>query len=123
MDRRVCSCRKWELTGIPCKQVVVAIHNMSENGKGVVQSLTIQKPLVHKTQIGRPPKKRKKSVDEIASQNSLTSGARNGSNQAVGSSQKSAAPSQVVGAMNKSNQADGSSQHSATPSQGGQGLS
>ncbi|GJX44845.1 mutator type transposase [Tanacetum coccineum] len=35
MDSRVCSCRKWELTGIPCKHVVAAIYNMSENSMGV----------------------------------------------------------------------------------------
>ncbi|GJX28958.1 mutator type transposase [Tanacetum coccineum] len=35
MDRRACSCRKWELTGIPCKHDVAAIYNMSENSVGV----------------------------------------------------------------------------------------
>ncbi|GKB27954.1 mutator type transposase [Tanacetum coccineum] len=35
MNRRVCSCRTWELTGIPCKHVVAAIYNMSENSVGV----------------------------------------------------------------------------------------
>nr|GEV56466.1 hypothetical protein [Tanacetum cinerariifolium] len=35
IDRIVCSCRKWELTGIPCKHVVAAIYNMSENLVGV----------------------------------------------------------------------------------------
>nr|GEV12253.1 hypothetical protein [Tanacetum cinerariifolium] len=31
IDIRVSSCRKWELTRIPCKHVVAAIYNMSEN--------------------------------------------------------------------------------------------
>ncbi|GKD42936.1 mutator type transposase, partial [Tanacetum coccineum] len=35
MDRRVCSCKKLELTVIPCKHVVAAIYNMSENSVGV----------------------------------------------------------------------------------------
>nr|GEV69730.1 hypothetical protein [Tanacetum cinerariifolium] len=34
-DIRVSSCRKWELTRIPCKHVVAAIYNMSENSMGV----------------------------------------------------------------------------------------
>ncbi|GJR03599.1 mutator type transposase [Tanacetum coccineum] len=35
MDKRVCSCRKWELTRITCKHVMAAIYNMSENSMGV----------------------------------------------------------------------------------------
>ncbi|GJV84129.1 mutator type transposase [Tanacetum coccineum] len=35
MDTRECSCRKWELTGIPCKYVMAAIYNMTENEIGV----------------------------------------------------------------------------------------
>lgn len=35
MTTRVCTCRRWELTGIPCKHVVVDIYNMSSNGKEV----------------------------------------------------------------------------------------
>ncbi|GKE04148.1 mutator type transposase [Tanacetum coccineum] len=103
MDRRVCSCRKWELTGIPCKHVVAAIYNMSKNSVGVgipkqwvhaaykletwahvysfkvnpcngrdmwpvVESRTVIIPPLYKPPVGRPPKKRKKSNDEIASQ-------------------------------------------------------
>ncbi|GJX64420.1 hypothetical protein Tco_0298763 [Tanacetum coccineum] len=94
---------KWELTGIPCKHVVAAIYNMSENSMGVgipeqwvhaayrletwahvysfkvnpcngrdmwpvVESRTVIIPPLYKPPIGRPPKKRKKSNDEIASQ-------------------------------------------------------
>ncbi|GJU69080.1 mutator type transposase [Tanacetum coccineum] len=94
---------KWELTGIPCKHVVAAIYNMSENSVGVgipeqwvhaayrletwahvysfkvnpcngrdmwpvVESRTVIIPPLYKPPIGRPPKKRKKSNDEIASQ-------------------------------------------------------
>nr|GEU91700.1 transposase, mutator type [Tanacetum cinerariifolium] len=103
MDRRVCSCKKWELTKIPCKHVVAAIYNMSENSVGVgipeqwihaayrletwahvysfkvnpcnrkdmwpiVESRTVIIPPLYKPLIGRPPKKRKKSNDKIASQ-------------------------------------------------------
>ncbi|GJV89777.1 mutator type transposase [Tanacetum coccineum] len=114
MDRRVCSCRKWELTEIPCKHAVAAIYNMYENSAGVgipeqwvhaayrletwahvysfkvnpcngrdmwpvVESRTVIIPPLYKPLIGRPPKKRKKSNDDIASQ-SASSGklSRNG---------------------------------------------
>ncbi|GKA75436.1 mutator type transposase [Tanacetum coccineum] len=101
MDRRVCSCRKWELTRIPCKHT--GIYNMSENSVGVgipeqwvhaayrletwahvysfkvnpcnrrdmwpvVESRIVIIPPLYKPLIGRPPKKRKKSNDEITSQ-------------------------------------------------------
>nr|GEW80954.1 transposase, mutator type [Tanacetum cinerariifolium] len=103
MDRRVCSCRKWELARITCKHVVAAIYNMYKNEMGVgipkhwvhaayrletweyvysfkinpcngremwpvVESKTVIIPHNHKSQVGRPLKKRKKSVDELASQ-------------------------------------------------------
>ncbi|GJR80452.1 mutator type transposase [Tanacetum coccineum] len=55
---------KWELTGIPCKHDVATIYNMSENSVGV----GIPEQWVHKPPVGRPPKKRKKSNGEIASQ-------------------------------------------------------
>lgn len=32
-NQRNCSCRKWELTGLPCKHVVATIWNMDFNGK------------------------------------------------------------------------------------------
>ncbi|PWA40766.1 transposase, mutator type [Artemisia annua] len=35
MDSKECGCRKWELTGIPCKHAVAAINYMNENGRGV----------------------------------------------------------------------------------------
>nr|GEW94732.1 hypothetical protein [Tanacetum cinerariifolium] len=66
--------RKWELTGIPCKHVVAAIYNMSKNLVGVgipeqwVYAAYRLETWAHKPLIGRPPKKRKKSNDEIASQ-------------------------------------------------------
>ncbi|GKA54328.1 mutator type transposase [Tanacetum coccineum] len=158
MDRRVCSCRKWELTGIPCKHVVAAIYNMSENSVGVgipekwvhaayrletwvhvysfkanpcngsdmwpvVESRTVIIPPLYKPLIGRPPKKRKKSNDEIASQSASSSklsrkgnqgGARKVSSQAAGatnlSSQAACARKvscQAAGATNVSGQAAG----------------
>ncbi|GJQ93166.1 mutator type transposase [Tanacetum coccineum] len=79
MDKRVCSCRKWELTRIPCKHVMAAIYSMSENSMGV----GIPENWVHVAYrletwahvysfkvnpFGRPPKKRKKSHDEIGSE-------------------------------------------------------
>ncbi|GKD69689.1 hypothetical protein Tco_1323779, partial [Tanacetum coccineum] len=59
---------KWELTGIPCKHVVAAIYNMSENSVGVVKYATVIIPSLYKPQVDRLPKKRKKSHDEIASE-------------------------------------------------------
>ncbi|XP_076956792.1 uncharacterized protein LOC143632090 [Bidens hawaiensis] len=39
VEKKTCSCRKWELTAMPCKHVVVALWNMSQNGidVGVVE--------------------------------------------------------------------------------------
>ncbi|GJQ91251.1 hypothetical protein Tco_0002390, partial [Tanacetum coccineum] len=130
--------RKWELTRIPCKHVVTAIYNISENGMGVVvESITVIIPPIHKPQIGRPPKKRKKSVNELASQSCslgklsrkgkpvkcrarLAAGARNVSSQAAGSSQHSQGLRQGAGARNASSKAVGYSQPSAAPSQASQ---
>nr|GEW15845.1 hypothetical protein [Tanacetum cinerariifolium] len=47
-----CSCRKWELTGIPCKHVVAACWNMTLNDRATP-------PL--EAWVGRPKKKRKRS--------------------------------------------------------------
>ncbi|GKE92824.1 hypothetical protein Tco_1573919, partial [Tanacetum coccineum] len=71
MDIRVCSYRKWKLTRIPCKHVMAAIYNMPENSMDmwpVVESRTVIILPLYQPLIGRPPKKRKKSNDEIASQ-------------------------------------------------------
>ncbi|XP_071687127.1 uncharacterized protein [Rutidosis leptorrhynchoides] len=32
METRSCACRKWELTGIPCKHAIAVFYNMCENG-------------------------------------------------------------------------------------------
>lgn len=32
MNARTCTCRKWELTGIPCKHAVAAMWDMAVNG-------------------------------------------------------------------------------------------
>ncbi|GKD15472.1 mutator type transposase, partial [Tanacetum coccineum] len=32
VEDKSCSCRKWDLTGIPCKHAVAAIWNIAENG-------------------------------------------------------------------------------------------
>ncbi|GKB79144.1 mutator type transposase [Tanacetum coccineum] len=92
--------RKWEISGIPCKHAIAAIHDMADNGNDVgipedwvhdsyklatwkaVYShkvnpvngrelwskfdcpTTLLPPKIH-PQIGRPPKKRKKSKGEI----------------------------------------------------------
>ncbi|KAJ0623608.1 putative Zinc finger, SWIM-type [Helianthus annuus] len=35
VDLKTCSCRKWDLTAMPCKHAVAAIWDMSRNGIGV----------------------------------------------------------------------------------------
>ncbi|GJS05242.1 mutator type transposase [Tanacetum coccineum] len=143
MDTKVCSCRKWEITGIPCKHVVAAIYNMSENSMGVgIPELWVHAAYRLETW---PPKKRKKSYDEIASEscssgklsrkgNSVkcskygnlghnTKGCRGqgGASQAGGSSQAGAR--QAVGARNVSGQAAGSSQAGARQAVGARNVS
>ncbi|GJZ39348.1 mutator type transposase [Tanacetum coccineum] len=69
MRIRECSYRKWELTGIPCKHAVAAIWDIAGNEEKTAEKSiilnTIIPPKTH-PQIGRPPKKRKKSVAELA---------------------------------------------------------
>ena len=100
LEQKTCSCRKWEISGLPCKHVVACINNLNENGgKGGLPEewvhpsyrlntwkeqyshkinpicgkhlwvkhdwpSTLIPPKEH-PQIGRPPKKRKKSVVEV----------------------------------------------------------
>ncbi|GJU41017.1 mutator type transposase [Tanacetum coccineum] len=100
LSPKTCSCRKWEISGIPCKHVIAAIHDMADNDNDVgipedwvhdsyklatwkaIYShkvnpvngrelwskfdcpTTLLPPKIH-PQIGRPPKKRKKSKGEI----------------------------------------------------------
>ncbi|GJQ95787.1 mutator type transposase [Tanacetum coccineum] len=112
--------RKWELIGIPCKHVVAAIYNMSENSMGVVvESTTVIIPHLYKPKVDRPPKKRNKSHDEIASESCSSgelsrkgksikcTGAKNVSGQAAGARNVSG---QADGARNASSQSGGSSQ-------------
>ncbi|GJW39338.1 mutator type transposase [Tanacetum coccineum] len=35
LNQRTCSCRKWEISGIPCKHAIAAIHDMADNGNDV----------------------------------------------------------------------------------------
>ncbi|XP_021995761.2 uncharacterized protein LOC110892939 [Helianthus annuus] len=101
LGERTCSCRKWDLTGMPCKHAVAAIWNQGLHGGGepilerwvdqaywyetwkLVYECTIEPingmdewpksrcpttllPPKHHNQIGRPKKKRKKSVEELS---------------------------------------------------------
>ncbi|GJV12595.1 mutator type transposase [Tanacetum coccineum] len=131
-DIRVCSCRKWELTGIPCKHVVDTIYNMSKNSIGVgipeqwVHAAYKLETWAHVYSLkvnpfGRPPEKRKKSHDENASKSCSSgklsrkgnqAGARNVSGQAYARQDASAKNvfSQDAGVRNASSQSGGSSQ-------------
>ncbi|GKF19465.1 mutator type transposase [Tanacetum coccineum] len=117
MSERVCSCRKWELSGIPCTHAVATIWDQENNrtDTGIPKSYcnpchwlstwkkmyrfkinpvngphaweksdvltTIIPPKPH-PQIGRPPKKRKKSAaeltDEIMKSKKLTGTGKRG---------------------------------------------
>ncbi|GJY01073.1 mutator type transposase [Tanacetum coccineum] len=35
LTQKTCSCRKWEISGIPCKHAIAAIHDMADNGMDV----------------------------------------------------------------------------------------
>ncbi|GJX44062.1 mutator type transposase [Tanacetum coccineum] len=35
MNQKTCSCKKWEISGIPCKHAIAAIHDMADNGMDV----------------------------------------------------------------------------------------
>ncbi|GKB62529.1 mutator type transposase [Tanacetum coccineum] len=35
LSQKTCSCRKWEISGIPCKHAIAAIHDMADNGNDV----------------------------------------------------------------------------------------
>ncbi|GKB23654.1 mutator type transposase [Tanacetum coccineum] len=68
LSNRSCTCRKWEVSGIPCKHAVACMFNMNDNGMKVGmpeywvhQSMMLQ---TWKT-IGRPGKKRKRSAGEV----------------------------------------------------------
>ncbi|GKB70519.1 mutator type transposase, partial [Tanacetum coccineum] len=110
VKEKTCSCRKWELTGMPCKHAVAALWDRDGNKSdvGIPESWvhacywlvtwkkvysykinplngkdlwkkhlcpnTLTPPKFH-PRIGRPPKKRKKSADELSSQK-MTSGGK-----------------------------------------------
>ncbi|XP_071729347.1 uncharacterized protein [Rutidosis leptorrhynchoides] len=71
MQNRSCACRKWEITGMPCKHVVACLYNMTENSMEVGRELWVKSsvrvkllpPKKIKT-AGRPKKSRSKSMDE-----------------------------------------------------------
>ena len=109
LNLKQCSCRKWEISGIPCRHAVACIFNMADNGYQVpipedwvhesYRLETWRKVYSHKVnpvpgphfweksqfnqnklippyippKIGRPGKKRKRSVGEI---NEMVKGAK-----------------------------------------------
>lgn len=40
MRQRICSCRKWELTGIPCKHAIASLNEMADSGEVVGEMYT-----------------------------------------------------------------------------------
>ncbi|GKD05874.1 hypothetical protein Tco_1180848, partial [Tanacetum coccineum] len=98
-----------------------------------VESTIVIIPPNHKPQVGRPLKKRKKSLDEIASQSCLSGklsrkgisvkcskcgnfGHNRKGCRGQGGASQAGGSSQVASSRNASSQATGSSQPSATPS-------
>ncbi|XP_071713523.1 uncharacterized protein [Rutidosis leptorrhynchoides] len=45
IESKSCACRKWELTGIPCKHAVAVINNMADNGLEVSEPETWVHPV------------------------------------------------------------------------------
>jgi hypothetical protein len=101
VEQKTCTCRRWELTAMPCKHAVAVNYNMALNGMDVdipetwvskvywldtwkeVYGHTIDPingvdmwtpsscpttliPPKHRTQVGRPKTKRKKSAEEMS---------------------------------------------------------
>nr|GEW54062.1 hypothetical protein [Tanacetum cinerariifolium] len=66
LSNKSCTCRKWEVSGIPCKHAVACFFNMTDNGMQVRQFWAkSQVPSRYiPPQVGRPGKKRKKSAGE-----------------------------------------------------------
>nr|KAJ0199764.1 hypothetical protein LSAT_V11C600331860 [Lactuca sativa] len=89
MHERVCSCRKWELTGIPCRHVISVLYNKVDHGECVhwlqtwktaygykveqIKGRTLWPrsecpmqitPPPHSNQPGRPKRKRRQSREE-----------------------------------------------------------
>ncbi|XP_019159583.1 PREDICTED: uncharacterized protein LOC109156168 [Ipomoea nil] len=93
LERRMCSCRKWDLTGIPCKHAIAAIwmkkqspidyvnvcykketylavygrciHPMAGPNGWPETQLVAPLPPIYTARAGRPKKLRKKGADEI----------------------------------------------------------
>ncbi|GJR85774.1 putative reverse transcriptase domain-containing protein [Tanacetum coccineum] len=75
ITQRTCSCKKWDLTGIPCKHALACIWDMASNGQvpGIPESWvsecywlsTWQEMYRFKVNPCRLPKKRKKSAAEL----------------------------------------------------------
>ncbi|GJR72580.1 mutator type transposase [Tanacetum coccineum] len=78
VKEKTCSYRKWDLTGMPCKHAVAALWDRAGNKSDVGTPESWVHAcywLVTWKKIGRPPKKRKKSVDELSS-HKMTSGGK-----------------------------------------------
>lgn len=111
MEKKDCSCRKWELTGIPCKHAVATVWHMALTSGVIIQPedlahesyrldtwkevysfkvepingrvmwpksdcpTTLTAP-PHHTQVGRPKKKRKKTIEEMSQGTKLTRGGK-----------------------------------------------
>ncbi|KAL4557525.1 hypothetical protein LXL04_035706 [Taraxacum kok-saghyz] len=74
LNDKSCTCRNWEITGMPCKHAVAAIWDRIANSEDLSpvedeSPYTLLPPKHHK-QIGRPKKKRKRGVDEDRGQTS-----------------------------------------------------
>ncbi|KAL7166774.1 hypothetical protein ACSBR2_037452 [Camellia fascicularis] len=67
LKEKKCSCRMWDLTGIPCKHAISSIFVQREKPEDYVHPyyrLPAVAPPLYRKQPGRPPKMRKKGIDE-----------------------------------------------------------
>nr|GEX55385.1 hypothetical protein [Tanacetum cinerariifolium] len=107
MDTRVCSCKKWELIGIPCKHVMAEIYNVFENSirVGIPELWVLVAYRLETCQAGGSSKAYARQAAGARNVSGQAVGAINASSQAGVSSQPNAAASTATGARNFSSQA------------------
>ncbi|KAK1431752.1 hypothetical protein QVD17_08367 [Tagetes erecta] len=66
LNKKICACRRWEITGMSYRHAVAALWFMGSNGQKEHAQVPITlTPPKHHNQVGRPKKARKRSSIEI----------------------------------------------------------